>query len=409
MRLYCNKIPIMGKVSAGSLSPLQKPNQDSIIVPISITKKLKDPKAFEVQGDSMQSVNIFSEDIVILEECSKKACKDGDMIIATSGEHFALRELNKEDDTLISKSFSRNHKPINFFDSEIKILGRIKGVLKVSSQKQPSKLISKLPINSIINGDAPSVLKTFPDNSIDLVVTSPPYDKLRDYKGFSIDLDELGTELYRVIKDGGVIGMVMQDQTQNFGKSLTSFKTIINWCDNIGFKLFECPIYRKYGAEGAWWNKRFRVDHEYIPIFVKGERPLFFNKEALKIPSKHGGKVMKGGGTRLTNGVRIETRNIKINLMKCRGTIWEYMTAGDGTRLKHKHPATFPDKLPEDIISCFCPPKGIVLDPMCGSGTTLIAAKKMDKNYIGIDIAAEYCKLSQQRIEEANITGGLFV
>jgi len=86
--------------------------------------------------------------------------------------------------------------------------------------------------------------------------------------------------------------MVIQDQTKNFGKSLTSFKTIVDWCDSFGFKLFETVIYRKYGAEGAWWNKRFRVDHEYVPIFLKGERPQYFNKEHLKIPSKHGGKTI---------------------------------------------------------------------------------------------------------------------
>ena len=109
---------------------------------------------------------------------------------------------------------------------------------------------------------------------------------------------------------------------------------------------------------------------------------------------------MRGGGTRLTNGKRIETRNIKINSKKCRGTVWEYLTAGDGTRLKHEHPATFPDKLPVDFIQCFCPKGGIVLDPMCGSGTTLLAAKNLGRNYIGIDISPEYCELSRKRIRK---------
>ena len=192
--------------------------------------------------------------------------------------------------------------------------------------------------------------------------------------------------------------MVLQDQTVNFGKTLTTFRTMLDWCDRIGFKLFECAIYRKYGAEGAWWNKRFRVDHEYMPIFLKGERPQHFNKEPLKIPSKHGGKTMTGGGTRLTNGVRIATRSIKINPLKCRGTIWEYLTAGDGSRLKHLHPATFPNRLPYDFIQCFCPAGGIVLDPFVGSGTTTVAAKNLGMKYIGIDIAQEYCDISEQRI-----------
>ena len=270
---------------------------------------------------------------------------------------------------------------------------------KTTKRKDVDKNIDVFK-NDVLCGQAEVVLKKFPADSVDIVVTSPPYDNIRDYNGFNLDLRSIGEELFRVLKDGGVVVMVIQDQTKNFGKSLTSFKTIIDWCDNVGFKLFETVIYKKYGAEGAWWNKRFRVDHEYIPIFLKGERPMFFYKEGLKIPSKHAGKTMRGGGTRLTNGKRIDTRYIKINPTKCRGTVWEYLTAGDGTRLKHRHPATFPDKLPFDFIQCFCPKGGIVLDPMCGSGTTLLAAKALSRNYIGIDMSQEYCDLSKQRLTE---------
>ncbi len=257
-----------------------------------------------------------------------------------------------------------------------------------------------LPLNTIVCGDAVEIMSHFPSCSVDMVVTSPPYDAVRDYKGFAFDLHAAGQEIHRVLKDGGVAAMVIQDQTKNFGKSLTSFRTIVDWCDSFGFKLFETVIYRKYGAEGGWWNKRFRVDHEYIPIFLKGERPQHFEKEHLKIPSKHAGKTMTGGGTRLTNGVRIATRPITINPTKCRGTIWEYLTAGDGTRLKHQHPATFPNQLPYDFIQCFCPLDGVVLDPFVGSGTTTVAAKNLGRKYIGIDLAPEYCSIAERRMKE---------
>ncbi len=282
----------------------------------------------------------------------------------------------------------------------IELTAEISPIVKQEIIINPVKKYDVLPLNTIIHGDAVEELKKIPDNSIDLVVTSPPYDDIRTYNGFTLNLSAIGKEIFRVLKQGGMAAMVIQDSTKNFGKTLTSFKTIIDWCDNAGFKLFETTIYRKYGAEGAWWNKRFRVDHEYIPIFLKGERPQYFNKEPLKIPSKWGGKTLTGGGTRLTNGTRIATRPIKINLMKCRGTVWEYLTAGDGTRLKHQHPATFPDKLPRDLIQCFCPPKGVVLDPFVGSGTTALAAINLDKNYIGIDISKEYCELATKRIRE---------
>jgi site-specific DNA-methyltransferase (adenine-specific) len=137
-----------------------------------------------------------------------------------------------------------------------------------------------------------------------------------------------------------------------------------------------------------------------MPIFIKGERPSYFNKENLKIPSKHGGKVMTGSGNRKTDGTTTKTVTRPINLTKCRGTIWDYLNAGDKNPLKRKHPAVFPDQIPVDFIDCFCPPKGIVLDPFVGSGSTLVAAKKLGRNYIGIDISKEYCNLTEERLKK---------
>jgi len=122
-------------------------------------------------------------------------------------------------------------------------------------------------------------LKTIQSECVDVAVTSPPYDDLRAYKGnYKLDLIELGKEVFRVLKNGGIYVMVIQDQTKNYGKSLTSFRTAIAHCDEIGFKLFETCIYKKLGGEGAWWGRRFRVDHEYIHIFLKGAKPQYFNK-----------------------------------------------------------------------------------------------------------------------------------
>jgi DNA modification methylase len=98
-------------------------------------------------------------------------------------------------------------------------------------------------LNTIQCMDCVEGLKQLPENSVDLVVTSPPYDGIRTYQGFSFDLHTTGQEIYRVLKEGGIAVMVIQDQTVNFGKTLTSFRTIVDWCDNIGFKLFETVIY----------------------------------------------------------------------------------------------------------------------------------------------------------------------
>jgi len=254
--------------------------------------------------------------------------------------------------------------------------------------------------NTIQCMDCVEGMKQLPKNCIDLVITSPPYDKIRDYNGFNYNLHKTGEEIYRILKDGGIAVMVIQDQTKHFAKTLTSFRTIVDWCDNIGFRLFETVIYRKHGTEGAWWKYRFRVDHEYMPIFLKGKKPQYFNKDPLKIPSKHAGEVMTGSGNRRTDGTTTKTVRRAINPMKCRGTIWNYLMAGDKDPLKRKHPAVFPDKIPYDFIQCFCPKDGIVLDPFIGSGSTAVAAKLLRRKYIGFDISKEYCDLAKQRIRK---------
>ena len=263
--------------------------------------------------------------------------------------------------------------------------------------------VKNIEVNKIYNTDCVEGMRKISDHSIDLIVTSPPYDGIRNYNGFHCDLHATGEQIYRILKDGGIAVMVIQDQTKNFGKTLTSFKTIIDWCDNIGFKLFECVLYRKNGSEGAWWKHRFRVDHEYMPIFLKGKKPQYFNKEHLKIPSKHGGKIMTGSGSRRTDGKVNSTVRRAINPTKCRGTIWDYLMAGDKNPLKRKHPAPFPDQIPIDFVQCFCPTNGIVLDPFMGCGSTAVAAKQLGRNYIGFEISEEYCALIEERLKDTQV------
>ena len=271
----------------------------------------------------------------------------------------------------------------------------------MNRNKSEEPIVNVSPYSDVIlNGDSAQVLKSFPDNCVDLVVTSPPYDQIRDYNGFELDLHAIGEQLFRVLKNGAVAVMVIQDSTVHFAKTLTSFRTIVDWCDNVGFKLFETVIYHKNGTEGAWWKSRFRVDHEYMPIFFKGDRVAYFNKEPLKIPSKHGGKVMTGSGNRRTDGKTTRTVTRQINSMKCRGTVWDYLMAGDKNPLKREHPAVFPDKIPYDFIQCFCPEGGLVLDPFVGCGSTAVMAKILNRHYVGIDISEKYCDLARRRIEK---------
>lgn len=262
--------------------------------------------------------------------------------------------------------------------------------------------------NQIICGNAVAELKKLRAGVVNLTVFSPPYDKLRDYNGYACNLHQIGEQLYRVTKTGGVVVMVIQDQTNNGHKTLTSFRTILDWCDNIGFGLFECNIYQKQGKDGAWWSRRFRVDHEYMPIFIKGGKPRYFNKEPVKIPSKHAGKSMNGGANRNKDGRTVDSRKMIINATKCPGTIWNYANGGDKVALKRRHPATYPDKIPHDFIQVFTQPGDVVLDPMVGSGSTAITAHLLGRKYIGIDISREYCDLAEERIAtmQSNMADG---
>jgi len=142
------------------------------------------------------------------------------------------------------------------------------------------------------------------------------------------------------------------------------------------------------------------VDHEYILIFFKGARPKSFHKESLMIPSKHAGKTYSGTD-RLTNGGFKAIEPGIVNPFKCRGTIWPYRTSNsEGNRLKLKHPATYPDKLAQDLIACFSEPGDIVLDPMCGSGTTCVMAAQHARRYVGIEINEEYCDVARERLRQ---------
>ena len=399
------KIPLLGTIAAGQpIEAIQ--NKEMIAVPKSKIPFSSEVYALRVVGSSMIDENINDGDVVLVRE--QETAENGQKVVALIDNHEAtLKKFYKEKGHIRLQPANKNMEPLIFRNGrDVSIQGIVLDVIREEIRSpiqfpeyKETRKYNELPLNKILCGDAVEVLKKIPSNSIDLVVTSPPYDDIRTYNGFSLNLPAVGKELNRILKEGGIAAMVIQDSTRNFGKTLTSFKTIIDWCDNAGFKLFETVIYRKYGTEGAWWTKRFRVDHEYMPIFLKGDRPVYFNKEPLKVPSKHGGKTMTGSGNRRTDGTTTKTITREINGMKCRGTVWNYLNAGDKNLLKRKHPATFPDKIPIDFIQCFCPPKGVVLDPFIGCGSTAVAAKQLGRNYIGIDISKEYCKLAEERIK----------
>lgn len=246
-------------------------------------------------------------------------------------------------------------------------------------------------------GDAVSVMSGFPAESVDLAVFSPPYDNVRTYTGqYSFDYPQVGRELFRLLSPGGVVCVVIQDGTADFAKSGTTARMQVAWMD-LGWKLFECVIWRRHGAPGNHWASRFRVDHEYVCVFFKGEKPRCFDKSRLRIRSLSGGRMMHGTRRKSSGGTeRIIPKPSPDE--KCPGTVWEITSQYHGDRLKAQHPATFPERLAADLITCFSKPGDTVIDPYSGSGTTCIEANRLNRRWAGIDIAEEYTRLAERRM-----------
>ena len=247
--------------------------------------------------------------------------------------------------------------------------------------------------NQFIKGDAVEVLgKKVPEDFIDLVVTSPPYENLRNYNGYSFRADRMLRALFRVMKPGGVCVWVIGDKIKG-GRSLISFDHafIAREC---GFTVHDVMIYQKKNTPFMRSNA-YTNCYEFMFVFSKG-KPKTFNP--LKEPTKRNGwetAVCNKGPDALNNKVPV-----KLNKEKTRTNIWQYAVGlGGSTRDKiaFQHPAIFPEKLAQDHILSWTNEGDIVLDPMCGSGTTCKMAKQNKRQFIGIDMSEEYIKVAEER------------
>ena len=247
-------------------------------------------------------------------------------------------------------------------------------------------------INKIICGDCLQVMKGIPDKSVDMVLTSPPYDNLRDYKGYTFNFEGIAKEIYRVLKEGGVCVWIVGDATIKGSETGTSFKQALYFKD-IGFNLHDTMIWNKgcFSAVGALRN-RYAPVYEYMFIISKGY-PKSFNpiKDRKTI---HGGKKVNGTVRNKDGSMKPFSKEVTVNEYGQRFNIWEQSPQ----RQTGGHPAPFPEKLAEDHILSWSNEGDIILDPMAGSGTTLKMAKKNNRNYIGIEIAPEYIDIINKRL-----------
>ena len=276
----------------------------------------------------------------------------------------------------------------------------IKENVKLSTEKKD--LESR---GMILCGLCQNEMKKIPSDSIDLTVTSPPYDNIRDYKGYCFEKEDfvnIVKELYRVTKNGGVVVWVVGDSTIKGSESGTSFRQALGFMDG-GFKLHDTMIYEKNTSSfpARRTGKRYTQIFEYMFVFCKGK--IKTGNLICDKPNKWAGHTNWGKNTqRGKDGELKKTKDIKpVPDFSPRNNIWKY-NVGKGFNSKdkesHKHPAIFPEKLAEDHILTWSNKDDVVLDPFMGSGTTCKMAKKNGRKYIGIDISKEYCELAEKII-----------
>ena len=250
----------------------------------------------------------------------------------------------------------------------------------------------------LIHGDCLERMKEIPDKSIDLVVTSPPYDNLRTYNNslnwnFEIFCN-VADELKRVIKKGGVIAWVVGDATIKGSESGSSFRQAL-YFKEIGLNLHDTMIYQKAGCPFPSSN-RYYANFEYMFVLSKGS-PKTFNAIADR-KNKSFGRVISGTNRQKDGTTKpMKNKGKQIEKYGVRFNVW---LVSEGKR-QTEHPATFPDKLAFDHIVSWSNEGDTVLDLFMGSGTTGKQAKLLKRNFIGIECVKEYFRIAKQRIKDA--------
>ena len=248
-----------------------------------------------------------------------------------------------------------------------------------------------MKMNEVIHGECIGVMQGMDDESIDLTVTSPPYDNMRTYKGYDFDFEGIADELFRITKQGGVIVWVVGDATIKGSETGTSFRQAL-YFKKIGFNLHDTMIWEKTGRIPT--QDRYYNVLEYMFILSKGK------PKAMNFITDH--KCVNGGRKQKKDKIINKGKHEKgegyfiRNEYGRRSNIWKIHVGKNKTG----HPAIFPEQLANDHIITWSNEGDVVFDPMCGSGTTLLMAKKNNRNYIGIDIAEEYVEMSKNRLEK---------
>ena len=238
-------------------------------------------------------------------------------------------------------------------------------------------------------------LKKMPDGFIDLTITSPPYDDLREYNGYHFPVGEIAAGLFRKTKPGGVVIWVVGDRTVNGSESLTSFEHAFAFKEK-GFRVHDTMIYAKNNPIPSDCGKRYRQCFEYMFCFSKGQ-PKTFNPITQPIKQEKAFKsfrITKVGRNDLAHD-HVAPKVRKVN------NIFSYNvgTSSSKDKIAFEHPAIFPEQLVSDQISTWTNKGDLVYDCFMGSGTTAKVAHQLDRVWLGSEISEEYVEISEKRLE----------
>lgn len=266
----------------------------------------------------------------------------------------------------------------------------------------------RVPVDRIICGDALDVLKTFPDECIELIVTSPPYAdrRVKSYGGVPPEkyvdwFIPIANELFRVLKTDGSFILNIKEKTEN-GERHTYVIELILEMRKHGWLWTEEYIWHKKNSYPGKWPNRFRDAWERCLHFTK-QRKFRMYQEAVRVPV---GSWAKKRLSKLseTDKIRDESRTLSgfgKNVSKWVGRNLVYPTnvLHLATESSNKnHSAAFPIALPVWFIRLFTKEGDVVLDPFIGSGTTALACRELRRKYIGIEIKKEYCELAESNL-----------
>jgi site-specific DNA-methyltransferase (adenine-specific) len=251
-----------------------------------------------------------------------------------------------------------------------------------------------MELNKIYNENCLDTMRRMPDGFVDLTVTSPPYDNLREYKGYEFPFEEIANDLYRVTKKGGVVVWVVGDATINGSETGTSFRQAL-YFKEIGFNLHDTMIYDKVNYIPLTRN-RYEQAFEYMFVLSK-TRPICFNAIIDKCISVGSARNRNNSSKAEEASVRNRSENTITKETKYKNNIWSYVVGSNKDNTLH--PAPFPEKLARDHIYSWSNEGDIVYDPFGGSGTTAKMAHLQKRKWIMSEISAEYCELATKRLE----------